>query len=71
MIFQEGKKRNCIKVPNEVNNFFFLIEKKSHTNLCFSKVLLSILSFTCHDVYNHPNISSLWYADPRCMQNMT
>ena len=51
-------------------NNFFSYGKKSHTNLCFSKVLLSILSFTCHDVYNYPNIS-LWYVDPRCMQNVT
>lgn len=44
MIFHKGKNRNCIKVPNAVNKFFFLMEV-SHTNLCFSEVLLSIL---CH-----------------------
>lgn len=45
MVFHEGKNRNCIKVPNAVNKFFFFLWKSVILFLFFSKVLLSIL---CH-----------------------
>ena len=78
MIFQEGKKRNCIKVPNEVNNFFFSYGKKKvilicafqryYCPYCHLPVMMFIITLT-YLLYGMliPDVCKTWH-DVTCTQ---